>query len=120
MARFTPRARLHKPDEFKAVFERGRRLNERWLSALVSPNGTPESRLGLAVPKKIARRAVDRNRIKRHIRESFRQHQAQLPAVDVVILARNGSAEAQSPQLREVLDRLWNRIAAQCAPPPSS
>lgn len=120
MARFPQRARLQKPGDFSAAFERGRRLNERWLAALVLPNEATHPRLGLAVPKKVARRAVDRNRIKRQIRESFRQQQPHLPAVDVVILARGGAVEATAPQLREILDRLWNRVKAQCAPPPSS
>lgn len=120
MARFPRRARLQKPGEFKAAFERGSRLNEKWLTALVVPNDATQSRLGLAVPKKIAARAVDRNRIKRQIRESYRLHQQQLPAVDVVILARGGCVQAKPQQLRDILDRLWNRIAALCAPSASS
>lgn len=118
MARFPRRARLLKPGDFKAAFERGNKLNERWLSALVAANDQGQPRLGLAVPKKVARRAVDRNRIKRHIRESFRERQAQLPAVDIVILARGGCTQATPEQLRQLLDRLWTRIGP-CVPPPS-
>lgn len=119
MARFPRRARLLKPGDFSAAFERGTRMNERWLSALVIASAAEQPRLGLAVPKKVARRAVDRNRIKRHIRESFRERQAQLPPMDIVIMARNGSTQATPEQLRQLLDRLWTRIA-QCAPPPFS
>jgi len=120
MARFPRRARLQKPGEFKAAFERGSRLNERWLTALVISNDSEQSRLGLAVPKKVAARAVDRNRIKRQIRESYRRQQPSLPSVDIVILARGGCVKATSPQLRDILDRLWKRIAASCAASPSS
>jgi len=120
MARFPRRARLHTPGEFKAAFERGSRFNERWLTAVVTPNDTAQPRLGLAVPKKIAAHANDRNRIKRHIRESYRQHQHQLPAVDIVILARGGSPQAQAQELRDILQRLWTRIAIKCAPSASS
>ncbi|HSW15396.1 MAG TPA: ribonuclease P protein component [Solimonas sp.] len=119
-ARFPRRARLQKPGEFKAAFERGSRLNERWLTALVISSDAQHSRLGLAVPKKVAARAVDRNRIKRQIRESYRQRQAQLPAMDIVILARGGCIQATPAQLRDLLDRLWKRIASQCAASPSS
>lgn len=120
MARFTRRARLHTPAEFKSAFERGSRFNERWLTALVIPNDVDQPRLGLAVPKKIAALANDRNRIKRHIRESYRLHQQQLPAVDIVILARGGCPQAKAQELRNILQRLWTRIATQCAPSASS
>ena len=72
------------------------------------------------MPKKVAARAVDRNRIKRQIRESYRQQQPALPAVDIVILARGGCIQATSPQLRELLDRLWKRTVVLCAASPSS
>ena len=119
-ARFPRRARLQKPGEFKAAFERGSRLNEKWLTALVVSSGDSESRLGLAVPKKAVPRAVDRNRIKRQIRESFRIRRNALPAVDVVILAKGGCLLATPEQLSDVLDRLWSRVVAKCAPSASS
>ena len=119
-ARFPRRARLQKPGEFKAAFERGSRLNEKWLTALVVSSGDAEPRLGLAVPKKAVPRAVDRNRIKRQIRESYRTRRAAFPAVDVVILARGGCLQATPVQLNEILDRLWTRVVAKCAPSASS
>lgn len=112
MARFPRRARLLKPAEFKAVFETGTRSSERWLSALARVNETGQPRLGLAVAKKIVPHSVDRNRIKRQIRESFRHHQQVLPAVDIVLLTRPGCRQADGEQLRQTLERLWNRIAA--------
>ena len=48
------------------------------------PNGRVAARLGLVVGKRLLRRAVDRNRAKRVIREAFRQH-ADLPAMDMVV-----------------------------------
>ncbi len=120
-ARFPRRARLQKPGEFKAAFERGSRLNEKWLTALVVSSGdSSESRLGLAVPKKAVPRAVDRNRIKRQIRESFRTRRSGFPAMDIVILARGGCLQATPEQLSDILDRLWTRAAAKCAPSASS
>ncbi len=112
MASFPRRARLLKPAEFKAVFAAGGRNSERWLSALAKANDIGQPRLGLAVAKKTVPHAVDRNRIKRQIRESFRLHQQALPAVDIVLLTRPGCAQVDSEQLRQILERLWNRIAA--------
>jgi ribonuclease P protein component len=114
MARFPRRARLLKPDEFKNVFGKGFRTSERWLSAIATPNAIGEARLGLAVAKKTVPDAVDRNRIKRQIRESFRQHRQQLPPVDIVLLTRAGCHQATVLQRRQILERLWTRIAASC------
>ena len=47
--------------------------------------GLTEARLGLVVGKKQLKRAIDRNRVKRIIREQFRLARASLPAVDLVV-----------------------------------
>lgn len=113
MARFARRARMQKPGEFQAAFERGRRFNENLLAAVVTANDLNHPRLGLAVAKKNIPTAVARNRIKRHIRESFRFNQQRLPAADIVILPRAACLKATAPELRENLNRLWTRILEQ-------
>ena len=49
------------------------------------PEGNTEARLGLVVAKKLLKRAVDRNKVKRVVREQFRLRLAGLPAVDLVV-----------------------------------
>ena len=112
---FERRARLHKPAEFDAAFERGNRLSDKGLSAVVLSNNMNGARLGLAVSKKVAARANQRNRIKRHIRESFRLNCHRLPAVDIVVTPRNACVQASAAELRSMLERLWNRIAQVCS-----
>lgn len=113
MTRFPQRVRLRSANEFTAVFEQGRRLQEAPLSAVYRQSeGAP--RLGLAIARKAVPLASDRNRIKRQVRESFRSAQAQLPAVDIVILARPQAKAAANPVLRQALARMWARIAEQC------
>jgi ribonuclease P protein component len=112
MARFTRRARLLKPGDFEAALKRGKRHNERWLSAAGSANAAGHARLGLAIAKKAVPLATQRNRIKRKIRESFRAHMHRLPALDIVILARPGCSATSAAELDRNLERLWNRIAA--------
>jgi ribonuclease P protein component len=119
-ARFPRQARLQQPREFDAVFERGKRYSESKLTALVGAVSDGAARLGLAVPKKVVRDAHARNRIKRHVRESFRRARASLPAADIVIVARAGSGLASADELRAALQRLWTRIETGCAPPSSS
>lgn len=55
---------------------------------LAKPNDLEYARLGVIVSRKISKRAVDRNYIKRSIREFFRNNQQQLGNLDVVIRAR--------------------------------
>ncbi len=112
MARFPRRARLLKPGEFKHTFEGGRRASVGCLTAVHVDSSAAGPRLGLAIAKKSVPLAVDRNRVKRVIRESFRLHQHQLPAADIVVLARPGSGKNSPEQLRQLLERLWTRIAA--------
>lgn len=74
-------------------------------------NGGDVPRLGLIISKKSIKRAVDRNRIKRTIRESFRLCQSRLNGLDVVIMSRAGLGELSGPELRAVLDKHWDALA---------
>ena len=79
------------------------------MTIIVRPNGADQSRLGLAVPRRVARRAVDRHRLKRHIRESFRYSAERLAGLDVVVIARSGAAKMDSKHFRDVMARAWER-----------
>lgn len=68
----------------------------------------------MAIAKKQVRMAVARNRIKRVVRESFRCHQNVLPALDIVVLARRGTAEKDKRELHRSLRNHWNRLGRQC------
>lgn len=63
------------------------------------PEGNTEARLGLVVGKKLLKRAVDRNRVKRVVREQFRLRRAGLPAVDLVVRLAAKPAPLDSKQL---------------------
>lgn len=117
MACFSRRARLLKPEEFKRVFESGRRCSVKLLTAIVFDGVAPQNhpRLGLAIAKKSIPLSTTRNRVKRCVRESFRAHQGHLPAVDIVILSRPGTLAAPSAALHDNLDLLWKRVAESCA-----
>ncbi len=82
---------------------------------IARPNGLEHPRLGLAVGIKAAGNAVNRNRIKRLVRESFRGRQRDLPAVDLVVNARPAAGKAPNAEIAESIAVLWNRIAQRCA-----
>ena len=67
--------------------------------------------MGLAVAKKCAKRAIDRNRLKRLARETFRHHKQSLAGFDIVLMARHPSVEASNTELRQSLNTHWSKIA---------
>lgn len=84
--------KLRKTDEFSSVFRFKCLQRGEFLDLYAAPNDLDHPRLGLIVPKRILARAVDRNRIKRILREAFRLMQADLGNLDVVIRLRTADA----------------------------
>ncbi|KRA33673.1 ribonuclease P protein component [Rhodanobacter sp. Root627] len=75
-------------------------------------NELGHARLGLAISKRVSKRAVERNRIKRLLRESFRRVRHQLPSVDLMVMAREQAANVPGPQLLAEIDVLWKKLIA--------
>jgi ribonuclease P protein component len=82
---------------------------------IIRPNESGRARLGLAVGVKAAGNAVQRNRLKRLVRESFRHRQQDLPPVDLVVNARSAAAKAPNAEIRASLASHWDRIVRRCA-----
>jgi ribonuclease P protein component len=112
------RLRLRRKSDFDAASARGRRMSDGFFAVTVMRNDVGAPRLGLAVAVKVAGSAVARNRLRRIIRESFRLHQRQLPAADLVVSARPPARTAAASALRESLAALWKKVGAQCATSP--
>ena len=107
--------RLTNKGDFTRVFRRSQRSCDALFVVLARRGGADCARLGMAISLKATGRAVSRNRIKRLVRESFRQHRADLPSLDVVVMARPGVARESSARIAASLATHWNRIARQCA-----
>ena len=107
--RFGKDQRLLNAADYGRVFERATRSRDKLFTVLCRRNATDTARLGLAISKKHCRRATTRNRIKRIVRESFRQQQDQLSGLDVVVINQPGVSLASNPQMFDSLDRHWQR-----------
>jgi ribonuclease P protein component len=75
---FPKKKRLASNRQFKAVLDHGRRVGNSLLTVYMAPNQCGYPRLGVSVGKS-AGKAVVRNRLKRLLREAFRQSQERLP-----------------------------------------
>lgn len=116
MTTFPKSSRLRNAREFERVFSMGSRSRDDCFvvigAASPAQEGDAGARLGLAISKKVAPRAVDRNRLKRVIRETFRQQQWlwMNTRVDLVVLARRGSLNCDNSTLRASLRGHWQHF----------
>jgi len=108
---FPKSRRLLSSKEFEWVFaDASIRASNQHLLILSRPSANTGPKLGLIIAKKHVRLAVERNRIKRIIRENFRQHQHQLPAINAIVLARKGLDKLENKQIHDLLELLWQKI----------
>lgn len=111
---FSRELRLLTPGDFKPVFSNPTRAASPQLTLLAIPNGHQHPRIGMTIAKKHVRKACQRNRIKRVIRDSFRRHQHDLPAVDIVVIGKKGLDELDNAALHKLVDKLWRKLTRRC------
>ena len=87
---FKPCERLRKQKDFKRVFDHGKSLGGSTVAFYFVQNSIGYPRAGFVASKKISKRAVDRNRAKRLMREVFRLNKHKLKPVDIIFIARKG------------------------------
>jgi len=111
------RNRLSRSRDFDAVYRHGRSVSTRFLVLYWFPReDDDEPRLGIAVPKG-AGSAVARNRVKRRLRETWRERLAMVPrGRDYVLIARPALADALESRdaawLAERVDEVLGKAAA--------
>lgn len=102
--------RLVTQAEYKLLFNKAKKVSHRFLTILYKKNNNLYGRLGLIVGKRVAKKAVSRNQIKRVIRESFRFQQDKLSGIDIIVIARQQCDKLSKQKLREGIDQLWERL----------
>jgi len=111
---FSRELRLLTPDDFQPVFKNAVPAVSPHLTLLARKNSLDHPRIGMAIPKKHIKLAVGRNRIRRLVREQFRYQQHQLPAIDIVVIAKAGIADLSNQEINKVLDKLWRKLVQRC------
>ncbi len=79
---------------------------------LSQENRRKGARLGLAISRKNCRLAVQRNRLKRVVRESFRSHKETLGGLDFVVMCQAAACRASNKELFASLAEHWQRSQA--------
>ncbi|MEP4890666.1 MAG: ribonuclease P protein component [Aliiglaciecola sp.] len=112
---FSRELRLLTPTHFEKVFQKAIPSVSPQLTVLGRFNQLDHPRLGITISKKRVKKAHDRNRIKRLIRESFRMHQHQLPNTDIVVVGKSGLDTMTNQQITLLLGKLWKKLSKRCA-----
>ncbi len=105
--------RLLRSSDYRKVYDRGQRRNLNWLVVFLLRTDRPLSRVGLTVPRRLGP-AVDRNRIKRKLREAVRMHIAELgPGWDLVLHPRAQALRLPMPEMEKTMSRFFRDCAKQ-------
>ena len=109
--RYPRRLRLLTGRDFQSVFDDVQlKVPDQPILILSRPNDLDHPRLGFVISKKNIRKAVKRNRVRRIIRESFRLNQHNLPAVDMIIMARQGLGDLENDEVHKLMKKCWSRL----------
>lgn len=106
--------RLLKQADFKYVFDKPEKSKDAYFTVLARPNSLAYARLGIIVSKKRIKLTVERNRIKRLIRYSFRLNQHSLLNKDFVVLANDKIVEEKNSFILHSLATHWQYLSHRC------
>lgn len=104
------RNRLKKNRDFKKLFEKGKSSKEDFLYLKVKKNNLESSRFAFVVSKKISKKAVIRNKIKRRLRELVKIKLTQIKkGLDIIIVVTPGFEVSDFLELEEIINNLFNK-----------
>tara|TARA_R110002073_G_C9157737_1_gene554188 strand:- start:250 stop:612 length:363 start_codon:yes stop_codon:yes gene_type:complete len=113
---FPKELRLLTASDYSRVFQDVQlRVSSKHFLILAKAQNDERPRLGIIVAKKNVKLAVQRNRLKRQLRETFRKQRQVLPCLDIVLLAKKGADLHTNASIAEELDYLWRKLKRKAA-----
>lgn len=111
---FPRTCRLLTAQDYKSVFDSSEfKVSSRYFLVLATISTLSTARLGLIIAKKNVAKAVQRNRLKRQIRQSFRTSKASLNNLDLVVLARKDADKLENSAAAEQLNKLLSDLSVK-------
>ena len=101
-------ARITKASDYAHIFQQGIHSQGKFWKLIAIPSGQANSTIGLAISKKICKRAVDRNLFKRIARETFRQYQDDFDLLDFVVMIKKMPNANNQELVSDLLSLLKN------------
>ncbi len=102
--------RLRKNKDFIKILSKGRRINEQALLLIILKNDLKETRVGLIISKKISKKAVVRNKIKRRIYNLIRKKLSEIKSgFDLLIITKPEIKEKKFFEINEIIDRVLKK-----------
>jgi ribonuclease P protein component len=102
--------RLQSSTEFSRVLNQRINGRSKYFRYSLAPNTLAIPRMGLTVSRKVSGRAVERNRIRRQLKEYFRHHQELTRGYDLVVLCIPGNGKLSNKVIRDDLEKLWEKL----------
>jgi ribonuclease P protein component len=99
--------RLTKKKDFEEVFKHGKGIKQGFLYLKYKKNNLKSCRFGIIVGKNYSKKAVDRNKIKRRIREILAKKDVQ--GLDIIVVVLPG-VESDFEKIKENVEKLFKKI----------
>lgn len=114
--RLARQAKIVKTDDFSSVFNLRKRIASPHLVMRYRLNEANIARLGLIVSKKTAKLAVQRNYMRRVLRELFRLNQHNLPVIDLVVQVQKPFEKPDFISIKQEFESLLLKLSAKIVP----
>lgn len=102
--------RLKKQKDFERVYKQGRGFKQDFLFLKITANDLEITRFGLVVSRKISKKAVIRNRLKRRLREIIRLRLEKIKkGKDVVLITLSGVEKKEYAEIEQVVEKLFKK-----------
>ncbi|KPJ68193.1 MAG: hypothetical protein AMJ43_01070 [Coxiella sp. DG_40] len=94
------------------MFHDANKLSGNCFNIFFKANTFEHPRLAIIISKRSVHNAVDRNHLKRIIKESFRLHQYMISGYDVLFIALKGVDQLTNEELTQCLEEQWQRLCS--------